>query len=364
MLTKLQKPVVRTLVYCCVMVLTSFSAHSQTADPLLFESNDLLELVMPVDFDTLCRPSQMPDCDYTPSEFRFTDSAGNEHFIPISIRRRDGWRALETNCQMPTLFVRFSLEDVVGTPFEGQTFLALTSHCGKGISPENVPSRRMPDKFETYVINEYLGYRLNNLVTEISLRVRPVRIRYTHPEKPRQDFTHYAFFAEHFESLASRYEAELLPPQSFDPEKLDHEAADQLALFQYMVGNTDWSISNQDNVILLRFPDGRHVPVLFDLDQTGLVNAFYARPAPHLPISSVKQRYYLGYCRPDIDWDALFSKFSDQRDVMLTLVAEVVGLGRGDRRAARVYLESFFNIIDSERAQRNGVVNACQPMPS
>ena len=348
----------------CLLLATAGPALAESADPLLFESDTLLELVMPVDLDTLCRPSQMPDCDYTATEFRYVDGEGVEHTIPISIRRRDGWRALQTNCQMPTLFVRFSKEDTVGTPFEGQSFLALTSHCGKGISPENIPSRRMPDRFETYVINEYLGYRLNNLITDISLRVRPVRIKYIHPENPRETFTHYAFFAEHFESLARRFHAQLLPAQSFDPDRLDLGAADQLAVFQYMIGHTDWSISIQDNIILLSFPDGRHVPVVFDLDLTGLVNAFYARPAPHLPINSVVQRYYLGYCHDDTDWDGLFAKFNAQRDNIMALVAEIPGLGRGDRRRAGAYLESFFKIIESERARRNGITNACQPFPS
>ena len=339
------------------------SPHVLAQDPLLFESDSVLKLTMPVDFETLCRPSQNRDCDFTPTVFEYVDRAGENHTIPIGILRRDGWRAMQTNCQVPTLYVRFGEEGTAGTIFEGQTTLPLTSHCGKGISPENVPSRRLPDWFESYVGNEYLGYRLYNLVTEASLRVRLVEITYTHPGRPRLDFTRKAFFSEHFEDLAKRVGAELLPPYSFDPGKLNFQAADQLALFQYMIGNTDWSIENQDNIILLRYPDGSHIPVLYDLDMSALVNAHYARPAASLPIKKVKQRYYMGYCHGDNDWDALFTKFRFLEESVMNILAEAPGLGRGDRRMSGSYLDSFFSAIATPELRQSQIIDACQPLP-
>ncbi|NIP18626.1 MAG: hypothetical protein GWM87_11040, partial [Xanthomonadales bacterium] len=309
------------------------------AEPL-FDSHDLLELSMPVDFEALCRPSEDPGCDYTPTVFGYRDADGVERTVPIEIRRRDGWRAQQTNCQVPTLFVRFDEAETAGTPFEGQTELALTSHCGKGVAAPNVRSRALPDQFESYVINEYLGYRMFNLVTDFSLRVRLLRIRYTDPDNPRRYFTRDAFFAEHFESLAERLGAELMADGQFDPGRLGLDEAVRLALFQYMIGNTDWSIAGQDNVILLQMPGGRQVPVLYDLDQSGLVNAHYARPAPGLPIRTVKQRHYLGYCHAGTDWEALFSQFRAARDDIISLLVQTPGFGRGERRMTGAYLDS------------------------
>jgi hypothetical protein len=333
---------------------------------LLFDSHEVLELTMPVDFESLCRPSENPDCDYTPTVFEYLDANGNQQSVPISIRRRDGWRSLEANCQVPTIFVRFSDEDTAGTPFEGQTTLALTSHCGKGIAAESDGARTvtLPDEFESYVGNEYLGFRLYNLVTDVSLRVRFIKITYANPENPNRDFTRNGFFAEHFETLAERLGAQLLPENSFDPERLDLEAADQLALFNFMVGNTDWSIENQDNVFLLRFPDGKDVPVIFDLDMSGLVNAHYASPAPGLPINKVKHRYYLGFCHPDTDWDALFAKFSGLEEDIMKMLIGSPGLGRGDRRESGSYLDSFYDTLDSADARKTRIVDRCREMPS
>lgn len=354
---------IRHLLISCFVILTVGNASAQATGPMLFDTHEVLELTMPVDFDTLCRPTESPDCDYTPTVFKYVDANGNDHTLPISILRREGWRAQQANCQVPTIFVRFSDENTADTPFEGQTTLALTSHCGKGASAEPAKSWTLPDEFESYVGNEYLGYRLYNLLTDVSLRVRFVRITYAHPEDPRRDFTRNAFFAEHFEDLAEREGAQLLPGDSFDPDRLDLDAADKIALFNFMVGNTDWSIENQDNVFLLRYPDGRDVPVLYDLDMSGLVNAHYAHPAPGLPISKVKHRYYLGYCHPDMDWDALFAKFSGMEEDIMKMIIESPGLGRGDRRESGVYIDSFFDTLDSEQARQTRIIERCRPVP-
>ena len=354
----------RHLFILCVLLFAAGIASAETPYPTLFDTHEVLELTMPVDFDALCRPSENPDCDYTPTVFEYLDADGKQQTLPISIRRRDGWRAKQTNCQVPTIFVRFSGENTLGTPFEGQTTLALTSHCGKGISDDTKPSRTLPDEFESYVSNEYLGYRLYNLLTDVSLRVRFVRITYADPEDPRRDFTRNGFFAEHFETLANRLGAQLLPAGSFDPQRLDLKTADEMAMFNFMIGNTDWSIENQDNVILLRFPDGKDVPVLFDLDMSGLVNAHYAHPAPGLPIKKVRHRYYLGFCHPDTDWDALFAKFSGQEPDILKMVIDTPRLGRGDRRESGAYLESFFDALDSEEVRKTRIIERCRPMPS
>jgi hypothetical protein len=154
-----------------------------------------------------------------------------------------------------------------------------------------------------------------------------------------------------------------LPAHSFDPNRLDLDAADRIALFQYMIGNTDWSIPKQDNIILLKFPDGEHVPVIFDLDMSGLVDAHYAVPAFGLPIRSVKQRYYMGYCHDGTNWDLMFAVFNDLQKSIWKMLAETPGMGRGDQRMSGSYLDSFFKIAKSPSARKRKIVNACQPWP-
>jgi hypothetical protein len=122
-------------------------------------------------------------------------------------------------------------------------------------------------------------------------------------------------------------------------------------------------IGRTRQMILLQFPNGIHVPVPFDLDMSGLVNAFYAAPAPDLPISTVKQRYYQGFCHPGTDWDSLFEEFSALHEDSLNMLAETPGLERGDRRMSRNYLDSFFETLESGELRTDKIVNACRPWP-
>lgn len=341
----------------------AMEAPNENTQQGLFADHSVLELTIPVDFDTLCKPSEDPGCTPTRTVMEFRDADGATVGLPVNLSRRDGWRAQQTTCQVPTLFVEFDTDAAIGTPFEGQKVLALTSHCGKGVTAGNSATFTLPDEFERYVVNEYLGYRLYNLVTEASLRVRLARIRYVDPNNPRREFTRDAFFAEHFDALAKRLNAEAVPASQIDPERMDWQAYDELALFQYMIGNTDWSLSQLENILLLQTSNGRQVPVLFDLDKSGLVNAHYARPRDGLPIAAVTERYFMGYCRETADWDALFAKFSELDPDSMKMLVDTPGLGRGDRRATALFLDRFFEVLDQAETRDSMIRANCLPMP-
>jgi hypothetical protein len=105
----------------------------------------------------------------------------------------------------------------------------------------------------------------------------------------------------------------VLDRRSFDSDRTDLHAANRVALFQYMIGNTDWSIVRERNVTLLLGEDGYQRPLPFDFDMSGLVNAHYAGPAPGLPIDDVTERFYLGFCDPETDWEQLFGEFLNRQ---------------------------------------------------
>jgi len=142
----------------------------------LFDSHSVLNLTLPVDFEALCRPRETTDCAYTPTELKIEHEDGATQSIPIEIRIRGGWRSLTKNCNVPLLFVRFSEQNTAGTPFEGQSLLPLTTHCGKFHGLDNPIAARRHGTYEQVLLREYLGYRLYNLITDASLRIRLVLI--------------------------------------------------------------------------------------------------------------------------------------------------------------------------------------------
>jgi hypothetical protein len=190
-----------------------------------------------------------------------------------------------------------------------------------------------------------------------------VRISYPDPHGPARSRLHYAFITEHFDAAAARTGNSRPERGHFDPEKLDAQAAARLALFQFMIGNTDWSIARERNTMLLESADGRQFPVPYDLDMSGLVAADYAGPAPGLPIDDVRDRYFLGYCQPGTDWEALFAEFAASRASILDLDDRLPGLSRSSQRWVHRFLEGFFAILDSPEQRRRQITDACQPWP-
>jgi len=174
---------------------------------------------------------------------------------------------------------------------------------------------------------------------------------------------HYGFFTEHFDDSAKRTGTQHLERGSFDPDLLDAQSAARLALFQYMIGNTDWSIDRERNIMLLQTADGRQLPVPYDLDMSGLVDAGYAGPAPDLPIDDVRDRYYLGYCQPGIDWNALSADYLAARPGILETIEGVAGLSNNSKRSTVRFLDDFFDTLESNEERASRIVEACQPWP-
>ena len=353
------------LALCAMLCATPFStlaaAPAQAPAPL-FAGDTPLEVSIEVDFVSLCRPRETEDCEFTPSTLGYRDASGHKQSLPVQIKIRGGWRSLTQNCSVPLLWVSFEGSATSGTPFEGQTLLPLTTHCGKGLSLDPAQSSIRRSEYEQYLLREFLAHRLYNTVSDYSLRLRLLRISYRKPGSGGSRARHWAFLSEHFDDLATRLGAERLPRGSFDATRLAAQPAATLALFQYMIGNTDWSIARERNTVLLSL-DGRQIPVPYDFDMSGLVNAGYAGPAPGLPIDDVRDRYFLGYCQPGTDWDRLFADFTARREAILALGETIPGLGRNGRRSTAYFLSGFFKVIDSAEERAERVVGGCQPWP-
>ena len=336
--------------------------RADTGQPGLFEESSILELTLAIDMDHICRPREDPDCEYQPSRLSW-QVHGQTHSIPVEFIVRGGWRSLSANCQVPLLFLRFAADETQGTPFEGQKSLPLTTHCGRSSLLDDQTLSSGYVNYEQYLLKEYLAYRMYNEISDLSLRVRLVSVLYEDPEKPGKGRRNFAFFTEHFESLAARSNTELLQRGSFDHERLEQHQADRVALFQFMIGNTDWSIARQRNIILLQDAEKVQWPVPYDLDMSGLVNAPYAGPPPSLPIEEVTQRYYLGYCHPGVNWNLLFAEFKTNQSALLNLIPEVQGLAQKEKASAKRYLDQFFRILKSPKKRDKYITGACQSWP-
>jgi hypothetical protein len=119
-------------------------------------------------------------------------------------------------------------------------------------------------------------------------------------------------------------------------------------VFQYLIGNTDWSLVPSDeeqacchNGTLIE-KDETILYVPFDFDLSGFVDAPYAKPAPDLRLKSVRQRRYRGFCTDRAHVEAALDIVTSQRQSILDLVEALPLLTNKDKQARLDYLEEFF----------------------
>jgi len=333
-----------------LLCLGLFAATANSAiGTSLFIEHEPLEMDLFLDLKKLCSKGDQSICQDVSARLSYSLDGQQFQDIPIKVRTRGTWRLRRDICTVPPLFLVFPEEQTEGTLFAGQDLLPLTTHC----------SRRY-GRYDNYVLKEYLAYRIYQLFSEKSIRVRLVHIRYRKPTETKPPNRHYGFLNEHFLSVAARNGAELWKTRSFDPTLLDPVEMATMELFQYMIGNTDFSALAQHNIMLLRSPDGRVTPLPYDFDFSGLVNAVYAGPPPGLPISKVRQRLYRGFCHPGLDWDALFQKFRDKRMRVFELIESTPGLSKRAQNSTIKYLKDFFGILDSPKKRKKLIVNSCR----
>ena len=258
--------------------------------------------------------------------------------IDIRVRTRGRYRL--KNCRFPPIRVNFPRNSMGGTVFDGQNGIKLVSHC------------RDRDDDEQNVIEEYLVYRTYNLLTDESFRVRLARVTYADGEYDDDPVVRYGFFIEEAEAMAERLGAAFLEIQQAGPSNFSTEEAVRMSVFQYMVGNTDWSMVRFHNAEVLQTPRGVYVPVPYDFDWTGFVSARYARPNEGLGIRNVRQRIYRGFCRENFDFSTVYTQFVEVRTDLEALYTGRVGLEEDNRRDAVEYLDDFYEDIETpERAR-------------
>ena len=205
-----------------------------------------------------------------------------------------------------------------------------------------------------------------NRISPASFRIRPLDITYIETDNDNHKTTHPGFLIEPEEMLAARLGAKPTNVTAITPEQLEPVQANLVEVFQYLAGNTDFSMVRGPagehcchNIVLLAPPSGPLLPVPYDFDATGVVDPPYAAPALSLHIRDVRQRLYRGYCRPAPALAATLATFRAAR-------ADIYALFRGDARlhpgaidSATTYLDGFYAVIDQPAALQAKVVARC-----
>ena len=314
----------------------------------LFSSDDVLDFVIASNFDRL-KKDRSQESEEIPGQVAVRNAGGETVEIPIQVKTRGMFRLQRRICSDPPLRLNFPETEPHGTVFDGQDKLKLVTHCHD------------PDRYEQNLLEEYLAYRIYNQVTDASFRVRLAEITYLDSGGENDPVTRMAFLIEDEDAMAARLGGMMMNPPSTLPTDF---VLDQLSLFyvfQFMIGNVDWGTGSNHNAKIVRTDQG-HLPIPYDFDFSGLVDAPYAGPNELTePFhDSVRERVYWGVCMPAIDYQGVFDRFNQKRDAILDQARNQAGLSKYNVESAVDYLEEFYQIINDPRDARAVIIGACR----
>lgn len=333
-----------------LLLATALSAGAGTAQPL-FRDQAPITISLTTNLRDLVRQRDSTALEWFGAELSWTDSAGTARTMPVELRARGHFRRQASNCAFPPIYLRASREAREGTILQGNPRVKIVTPC-----------RPASGDYQQYIFTEFQTYKMYEMIDSMHHRTRLAHITYTDSAGRARPVAVTAFFLETAEEVADEYGLALFEDPGTTWDFIEPAVIDRISLFQFMIGNTDWSTSAQHNIVILRDSTATYRPIAYDFDWTGLVNPRYATPNAALPIRSVRQRLHRGPCRTAAEWAPTIAHFKSRRAAIDALWSTPLP-GQDPRRLAEAkrYLDEFWPILDDERRFRREVIETCRP---
>ena len=346
---------INLLTFACCGLIAPTALLANTAisphDPL-FNSDEPLAITLTGPFKTLDKQRDK-SAEYEVGSLSYAGPDG-----PINIETRytprGNFRLEKENCSHAQLWLNLKKKQTKKTVFANQNKLKLVVQC------------KDSSRYQSYLRKEYQAYRMLNLITEASYRVRWLTVTYQdlNGKKPR---TQAAFLIEHKSRVADRLNLDTVDAERIGRTELDPDHATRAALFNYFVGNADFSmIAGQEgscchNAKLFRVDDeSPYIPVIYDFDSSGYVDAPYAITPAKLGLRNVRQRLYRGFCTDPEVLDGALDEFRVERESILAIAAETDYMSKRNARKGVSYLEDFYDVIDDPKRLKKKIIEVCR----
>ena len=331
------------IVFFCIC--SSYPA-TLNAQGRLFENDSILHFTLTGKLTELFN-DRRESISYHPILLQYREKDSSLASIQLMVETRGHFRRLKENCKMPPLLLNFPKgKKTKKSIFEKQSKLKLVVPC----------------QGDEYVIREWLVYKLYNLITDKSFKAKLVQVDFVDSLMRRKKETHYCILLEEDKKLAERNDAFVWKRKMFDMRDIDNSAFKEMAVFQYMIGNTDWGVLYLQNIVLIT-KDSTIQPfaVPYDFDHAGLVDAPYAGPAPELEIPSDRFRLYRGFCETDkSNFASTFELFNQLKGNIYKMYTSCPLLKPSYVKFVKNYLDEFYKTINSSKRVEDEFGKPCK----
>ena len=302
---------------------------------VLFNHDDLIDITISGDIKNIYK-NMKDDKNYHEVLFEYIDK--DTIGLSAKVKPRGNFRRTKGVCSFPPLFVKFKKKEIKNTIFEGLKKIKLVTHCYK-----------KSEKASERVVLEYLAYKLYNIITPESFKARLAKIKYFDINKAEVLFESYAIFLEPKKELSKRLKKTIWGSKGINHKQCYYHKVTKLAIFHFMIGNTDWGISSLHNTILMRKKGCPFIPIPYDFDFSYLVNSPYASHPEKFEMHSLSQRKYMGIIRQLEDYKRLFKVFLEKKTEFYAVINKCKLISDKHKKRINKYFDTFYKIINNDR---------------
>ena len=327
------------------LCLTGSAQDSHPPAAGLFDSDQVLNIRLSGNLRELLK-DKSDEMQYHDMALSYVASDSSLVSIPLKIKTRGHFRRTQGNCTYPPLLLSFSKGHTPkNSLFHNQDKMKLVTPC-------------TGDK---YVVREYLVYKLYNLINPKSFRARLVKVVYDDTVKAKKSQPLYGILLEDEDQMARRNNTVIVKGRLVKPERTRQEEFLKMAVFEYMIGNTDWSVQYYQNIKLIA-ADSMSIPttVPYDFDHAGIVEAPYANPAEQLLLNSTRDRRYRGYCVSSMPaFNDIFALFNRLKEDIYAVYTKCPWLEDSYKMNTVRFLDEFYKTINNPISAKSEFTYPC-----
>ena len=323
------------------------SGTDTAATPPIFTSEAPLAVTFTANWGRV-RGDKSETAPYQPATMTYTAADGKALTVPLKVKTHGIWRL--KNCRLPPLRLNFSNKETKASLFYDLQKPKMVSACKDN------------DSYEQLLLKEMQLYRVYQAITPVSHRVRLLRVSYADSATGKAETTRYAFIFEDPDELADRLNGKLTKAKGATAEDFDPDALATAFMFEYFIGNLDFSFNGVHNAETIIKNDGSSaLPVAYDFDFSGAVDAPYATVDPQFRTKRVIDRLFRGYCAIKSSYPQAIALFQAKKDKIYALYHDATGslLAPGTVKETLEYYDHFYDDVKTPRDADGNVLRFC-----
>ena len=339
------KPFLFAVWLFCISIIQVADGQSSVIDRnAFFKDTSLLNATLVVNMSKILNHNNKKGFDMT-GTFITTLPDGTKVNDEILVEKRGHFRS--DFCYVPPVKLIFNYRD--SAKLYSLKSMKLVSEC------------KVSQDHAQFLFKEYLAYKIYNLLCSKSFQVRLLNIKWEDTVgKKQKTINEYGFLLEDLKDVAARNNCTEWKRSKLNTEQTDRRQMTMVAIFEYMIGNTDWAVTVDHNTrLILSKEDTMSKPyvVPYDFDYSGLVNTYYSIPDEKLEIESVTQRVYRGFPRTMPELQSVLDTFRKQKKNIYDLINNFNYLTLKSKKEMIAFLSDFFEMIESPRQVKSAFID-------